>query len=167
MSVADLKVKFREKRLDVMPNFTNKVFNGFNANDTPIDPTDDQMTAYADQQKITIEEAWHRFRGEYTIGQFALQVMAFGFTPDMFKNEFTEIVIPANSTPEEAEEIKLGKAHTMSRFIRKCVSAVFGVDTYSYFREDLEDFTYSLSASIPSTFSMQNPTQIGIDPSCW
>ena len=47
--------------------------------------------------------------------------MAFGFTPDMFKHEFTEVVIPANSTPEEAEEIKLGKAHTMSRLIRKCV----------------------------------------------
>ena len=49
-----------------MSDFTNKVFNGFDANDMPIDPT---MTAYADQQKITFEEAGHRFCGEYMIGQ--------------------------------------------------------------------------------------------------
>ena len=74
LGIADFKKLFQVKRLDVMPHFTNYgTFNGVGNNDTPVDPTDEQMRAFAEKRKITCSEAWHRFRGELTMGRFALQ----------------------------------------------------------------------------------------------
>ena len=79
LSIVDFKTLFRRKGLDVMAQIP---FSGLDDDGMPLDPTDEQMQTFATHRSNTIEEAWHRFRGERTIGRFALQAIAFGYTPE-------------------------------------------------------------------------------------
>ena len=83
------------------------------------DPTIEQMRSFAEKHNITSYEAWHRFRGELTLGRFALRAIAFGYTPDSFKAEFNEIDIPLGTAPVQVEETKRAKSSVMSRTVRK------------------------------------------------
>ena len=73
-------------------------------------PTDDQMRAFAEKRNIAFSEAWHRFRGELTMGRFATQAIAVGYTPGSFKAEFNEIDIPQGAAPEQIEKKKRAKS---------------------------------------------------------
>ena len=73
MSIAEFKQHFIRKRLDVMSDFTKGVHNGFDKDDMPIDPTEEQMQKFADSKWLIRIEAWHMFRGERAIGRFKLQ----------------------------------------------------------------------------------------------
>ena len=42
-----------------MSDFTNGVFNGFDKDEMPLEPTVEQMRAFAHTKKITPIEAWH------------------------------------------------------------------------------------------------------------
>ena len=48
------------------------------------------MQEFARWKKTTAEEAWYMLRGEQMLGKFALQGIAFGYTPESFKKEFVE-----------------------------------------------------------------------------
>ena len=136
--IARFKELIIRKRLDVMSDFTNGVFNGFDDDDMPKDPTDEQMRVFAEAKQITPDEAWHMLRGEQMIGQFALQAIAFGYTPATFKEEFGETDRPAPGTVQSmVESSKKSKQDAMSRMIKKCMNAIYNVTSYSYFRDDL------------------------------
>lgn len=50
--IADFKQHFMRKRRDVMSVFTKGVFNGFDQDDMPLDPTAEQMQAFADSKNL-------------------------------------------------------------------------------------------------------------------
>ena len=136
--IARFRELFTRKRLDVMSDFTKGVFNGFDEDDMPKDPTDEQMQAFAIAKEITPEEAWRMMRGEQTIGKFALQALAFGYTPATFKEEFGETDRPPPGTVQAmVESSKKSKQDAMSKMVGKCVNAIYNVTSYSYFRDDL------------------------------
>ena len=138
--IAKFRELFSKKRSDAMSDFTSGVHNGFDDDDMPKDPTEKQMQEFADWKEVTTEEAWHMFRGEQMLGTFALQAIAFGYTPESFKKEFVETDKPPPGTrPEMVEPSKKAKQESMSRLIRKCMSAIYSVNSYSYFRNDLDD----------------------------
>ena len=73
-------------------------------------PTDDQMRAFAEKRNIAFSEAWHRFRGELTMGRFATQAIAVGYTPGSFKAEINEIDMPLGTGPEQVKATKRAKS---------------------------------------------------------
>ena len=138
--IARFRELFSKKRLDVMSDFTDGVGNGFDDDDMPKDPTEKQMQAFAEWKKVTTKEAWYMFRGEQMLRKFALQAVAFVYTPESFKAEFVQTNNPPPGTkPEMVEASKRAKQESMSRLIKKCVNAIYSVNSYSYFRNDLED----------------------------
>ena len=78
MGIAEFKQQFMRKRLAVTSVFTNEVSNGFDKDEMSLDPTVEQMQNFANAKRIAPIEAWHMFRGERTVGRFALQAIAFG-----------------------------------------------------------------------------------------
>ena len=124
-----------------MSDFTYGVFNGFDKvkNDMPLGPTVEQMQTFAEANNITTTEAWHRPRGERTVGRLALQAIAFGYTPKSFKDEFSERALPPGTAQVNVEKSKRAKQDAVSKMIRKCMNAIYNVASYSCFRDDLTD----------------------------
>ena len=56
--IARFRELFLKKRLDVTSEFTKGVSNGFDEDDLPKDPTEQQTQAFADSKGITPVEAW-------------------------------------------------------------------------------------------------------------
>ena len=132
-TVARFKELFIRKRLDVMSDFTKGVFNGFDEDDVPKDPTEEQMQAFAGAKQITPAEAWRTLRGEQTILKFAIQAIAFGYTPakrNLVKliDQRQELNQARNPNRTQCQE---------SRMVRKCMNAIYNVMSYSYLRDDL------------------------------
>ena len=114
-----------------MSDFTKGVHNGFDKDDMPIDPTEEQMQKFADSKWLIRIEAWHMFRGERAIGRFALQAVAFGYTPVTFKVEFGEKdQHPPGTAQATVETSRKSKRDAMSRMVRKCASAIYNVTSY-------------------------------------
>ena len=103
----------------------------------PLDPTDDMMLIFANDNNITTEEAWHRFRGEQFICKVALVILSFGHTPQSFKEEYGNFEYSTNLTDAQLEELKAKKASAMTELVQKCIHAIYGCRTYSYFRTDV------------------------------
>ena len=57
-SIAKFRATFARKRLDVMSDFTNGVHNGFNDDDMPNDPTDQQMEEFAESHATRRADDW-------------------------------------------------------------------------------------------------------------
>ena len=148
--ITEFKQHFMRKRLDAMSDFTNGVFNGFDKEDMPLDPTEEQMQNFADSKWLIPMEAWHILRGERTIGRFALQAIAFGYTPTSFKAERDQR--PPGTAQAMVEESKKSKQDAMST-VRKCVNAVYNVTSYSYSRDDLNNSDIALT---PWALSIQD-----------
>ena len=129
---------FLKKRLDVMSDFTKGVSNGFDEDDMPKDPTEQQMQVFAKSKGVNLVEAWHMLQGEQMIGKFALQATSFGYTPTTFKEEFGETDRPPPGTVQSmVESSKRAKQLAMSTMVRKCMNAIYSVTSYSYFRDEL------------------------------
>ncbi|CAK9020608.1 Hypothetical protein SCF082_LOCUS14977 [Durusdinium trenchii] len=65
---------------------------------------DRDLLAPVIEEEIDQMEAWRRFRGELTLGSFALQAIAFGYTPGSFKAEINEIDMPLGTGPEQVKD---------------------------------------------------------------
>ena len=136
-SLTDFKANWKRKRLDVISKFGTGDSTEIDDDGRPLDPTDDMMLIFANDNNITTEEAWHRFRGEQFICKVALVILSFGHTPQSFKQEYGNFEHSTNLTDAQLEELKAKKASAMTELVQKCIHAIYGCRTYSYFRTDV------------------------------
>ena len=136
-SLTDFKANWKRKRLDVISKFGTGDSTEIDDDGRPLDPTDDMMLIFANDNNITTEEAWHRFRGEQFICKVALAILSFGHTPQSFKEEYGNFEYSTNLTDAQLEELKAKKASAMTELVQKCIHAIYGCRTYSYFRTDI------------------------------
>ena len=136
-SLTDFKANWKKKRLDVISKFGTGDSTEIDDDGRPLDPTDDMMLNFANDNNITTEEAWHRFRGEQFICKVALTILSFGHTPKSFKEEYGNFEYSTDLTDAQLEELKAKKASAMTELVQKCIHAIYGCRTYSYFRTDI------------------------------